>query len=341
MSRSARPPSRRPASATEPFTLTPGNAAAWVNARGLNPEGVPLTAARLAGGVSAEVIAVRGPGFGIVLKQALPRLRVADLWEARPERTDTEARAMQLLGELTPGAVPRVLDHDPNAHLIAMELLPPEARNWQEEISRGSSHLTAGTWAGRTLAEWHVGTTGRTGVVATFDDSEFFEQLRLKPFYDTVMERRPELAAEITPLVAELRATKRCLVDGDFAPKNIVVSPARRCWKLDFEVVHVGNPVFDLGFFLSFAVLSAIRWPMVADDMRALADAFLGAYRDVAGDAFAGDATSVAAHTACLMLARTDGLSPASFLNEAARRGARIVAVAMLQAPERGMWAWR
>ena len=42
--------------------------------------------------------------------------------------------------------------------------------------------------------------------------------------------------------------------------KNMLIAPGRR-WELDFEVAHYGNPVFDLGFFLSFAVLSAIRWP--------------------------------------------------------------------------------
>ena len=37
---------------------------------------------------------------------------------------------------------------------------------------------------------------------------------------------------------------------------------------LDFEVVHYGNPIFDLGFFLSFVVLSAVRWPALQRDLR-------------------------------------------------------------------------
>jgi hypothetical protein len=323
----------------QPFTLEPRLAIAWLNERGLNPRQLPLTAARLAGGVSAEVIAVRGPAFGMVLKQALPRLRVADLWEANPGRTDNEARAMQLFGELTPGAVPQVRDHDPDNHLIAMELLPTDARNWQEEIGSGRSHASCGGWAGRTLAAWHVGTSSRPDVLAAFDDPESFEQLRLRPFHETVIDRLPELAPAIAPLLDELRHSKRCLVDGDFAPKNIVVSPKERCWKLDFEVVHTGNPAFDLAFFLSFSILSAIQWPELTDDMRALGDGFLAAYHDAAGVDFAGDPASIAAHTACLILARTDGLSPARFLDEGARRRARAVAAAVLRAPERGVWA--
>ena len=53
---------------------------------------------------------------------------------------------------------------------------------------------------------------------------------------------------------------RRCFVDGDFAMKNMLVGRDRN-WVLDFEVAHYGNPIFDLGFFLSFVVLSAVRWP--------------------------------------------------------------------------------
>ena len=69
------------------FELTVQSAAGWVNGHGLNPEGRPLTARELRGGISASVVSVSGNGIGIVLKQALPRLRVDDLWEASPERS--------------------------------------------------------------------------------------------------------------------------------------------------------------------------------------------------------------------------------------------------------------
>jgi hypothetical protein len=69
-------PAPRPGRAPvrQPVTLNPTYAIAWVNERGLNRRHLPLTAVRLAGGVSAEVVAVRGPAFEMVLKQALPRL---------------------------------------------------------------------------------------------------------------------------------------------------------------------------------------------------------------------------------------------------------------------------
>jgi aminoglycoside phosphotransferase (APT) family kinase protein len=134
---------------------------------------------------------------------------------------------------------------------------------------------------------------------------------------------------------------RKCLVDGDFAPKNMLVAPDGRSWVFDLEVTHVGNPVFDVGFFLSFPLLSAVRWPELYGDLRELAEGFLDGYAATAGRGFAGDHASITRHTACLMLARTDGLSPAAFLDEPSRERAREVAIGLLTRPQEGMWAWR
>src|SRR5919108_4406983 len=144
------------------FELTVDSAASWVNAHGLNPDGVPLSVSELAGGVSASVVAVTGDGIALVLKQPQPRLRVDDVWEASPERSRAEVAALELLGELTPGAVPRVLAHDPGDHMVALELLPASARNWQTEIAEQRVHPELGTWAGQTLGCWHARTAGRS-----------------------------------------------------------------------------------------------------------------------------------------------------------------------------------
>ena len=323
-----------------PFELNAANAAAYLAYRGLAPLDPAIAVEELAGGVSASVIAVRHPasGLAVVVKQALPQLRVADEWLATQARTETEVAAMRLCGELTPGSVPRVLDADPDEHVLVMELLPAGARNWQAEIGEGRVHAEAGRWAGSTLGSWHAATAGSGEVAGVFDDFEAFEQLRLRPFLETAMERRPELAAEIAPRLAELRADRRCLVHGDYAKKNMLVGPPGR-WVLDFEVAHYGNPVFDLAFFLSFVVLSAVRWPALTPELRSLGDEFLAAYEAVAGDGFAGDPPAVTAHTACLILARTDGKSPAQFFDPPSRERAREVGVELLRRPERGLWS--
>ena len=323
-----------------PVVLHVDNAIEYLVHRNLLPLGSQAEPSELVGGVSSTVVAVRGEGDGLVVKQALPRLRVDEEWLARQERTEVEAAAMQLCGRLTPGRVPRVVDVDPGSHVLVMELLPAGARNWQAEVEAGSSHAEAGRWAGETLGIWHARTAGDEQVARAFDDYESFEQLRLRPFFETMIGRLPDLETEIAPRLAELRDRRACLVHGDYAMKNMLIGDAGR-WVLDFEVAHYGNPVFDLAFFLSFAVLSAIRWPELLDAMQELSREFVHGYGEQAGEGFAGDPPSLAAHTACLILARTDGKSPAQFLDPASRARARQIASAMLRRPEEGLWAWR
>ncbi len=328
----------RHAIATGPFVLTEESALPYLTARGIVREGSEATVAELTGGVSSAVVAVQTRDVRVVVKQALPRLKVTDDWRAKLERTEVEVAALRLCDRLTPGEVPKVVDNDPEAHVLVMELLPDDARNWQDEIALGRAHADAGEWAGRTLGTWHARTAGDPEVAASFADHVPFEQLRLSPFHETVAQRLPEAASYVTSRLEEL-GTRRCFVDGDFAMKNILIGP-RRNWVLDFEVAHYGNPVFDLGFFLSFAVLSAVRWPELEKRMRALAEAFVGSYAAVAGKELLGTEPDLTAHTGCLVLARTDGKSPAQFLDPQSRGAARAAGLALLRTPELGLWQW-
>jgi phosphotransferase family enzyme len=322
------------------FVLSPDTVVPYLVGRGVlgDGDGDGAEVEELGGGVSGMVVAVRARGVRVVAKQALPRLRVESDWRSKLERTEIEAAALRLCERLTPGRVPAVLDLDADAHVVVMELLPDDARNWQAEVALGRAHVDAGGWAGETLGLWHSRTAGDAMVAAQFADHEPFEQLRLSPFYEVVAERLPEAAPLVLPRLAELRE-RRCLVDGDYAMKNMLIAPGHR-WKLDFEVAHYGNPVFDVGFFLSFAVLSAIRWPELEGRMRAVADGFLARYEEVAGRELLGDDASLTAHTGCLVLARTDGKSPAAFLDPPSVDAARAVGLAFVRSPELGLWPW-
>jgi aminoglycoside phosphotransferase (APT) family kinase protein len=197
-------------------------------------------------------------------------------------------------------------------------------------------HAERGAWAGSTLAAWHRETAGRDSLDEALGGIEPFEQQRLRPFHETVMTRRPELAAAIAPYRDALRAERLCLVHGDYAMKNMLLRRAAT-WVVDFEVAHLGNPVFDLAFFHSFVLLSAIRWPDRAGELQALGEGFLAAYRG--GSPFPLDDDAITGHTACLVLARTDGKSPAQFLDDPSRERAREVGIEMLDAPGRGLFA--
>ena len=74
----------------------------------------------LGGGVSNWVI-LFDCGEGVVVKAALPRLRVRDEWLADPSRAVLEGRAMAALGARLPtGDLPRVLFVDEARHFVGM-----------------------------------------------------------------------------------------------------------------------------------------------------------------------------------------------------------------------------
>src|SRR5260370_27889065 len=77
----------------------------------------------LAGGVSSDICMVESSGRRICVKRALPRLKVAALWEAPVERNSAEAAWMRAVALWLPRAVPRLVGEDPKAGLFAMEYL--------------------------------------------------------------------------------------------------------------------------------------------------------------------------------------------------------------------------
>ena len=74
--------------------------------------------------------------------------------------------------------------------------------------------------------------------------------------------------------------------------------------------------------------------------MQDMTRGFLDEYDAAAGEGFAGSAETVTAHTAALVLARTDGKSRAQFLDPRSRERAREAGTMLLRRPEQGLWQW-
>src|SRR5262245_2000260 len=81
------------------------------------------TAVPLAGGVSSEIwLVTDGPGR-FVVKRALPKLNVRDDWFADPARNGVEHDCLAYLDRTVRGSAPRILFHDAEAGLFAMEFI--------------------------------------------------------------------------------------------------------------------------------------------------------------------------------------------------------------------------
>lgn len=283
----------------------------------------------LGGGVSNVVLQVEADGRRLVVKQALPRLRVAQEWLAKRERAVTEGRALRLASSLTPDAAPGVVDIDPARCVLVIDAAPEDWAPWKSTLLTGDVDPETAARLGGVLGEWHA----RTTELDVPHDPEAFDQLRLDPYHRATAARWPELAPQLLGAVDELQDVHECLVHGDFSPKNVLVAPGGAAlWVIDFEVAHRGNPVFDVAFLLSHLVLKAVHRPTAAGALGAAAQRFIDAYRGT-GARGAADDDRLALHVGCLLLARVDGKSPAEYLSEAGAASIRALAVDVLRTP--------
>ncbi|MCX4406048.1 MULTISPECIES: phosphotransferase family protein [unclassified Streptomyces] len=284
----------------------------------------------LSGGVSNDVLALTAPGIDVVVKRALPQLRVTEEWLASPERVVTEAKALRLAGRLQPGTVPPVVALDPAHHVGVIGRAPRGHREWRGELLAGTVDLRIPMMLGNILAGWHLATAADPDALADFHDLETFRQLRVDPFYRWVGTRHPDLAGRISSLGDRLLETHRCLVHGDFSPKNVLVGDSG-LWVIDWEVAHVGDPVFDLAFLLTHLVCKALHRPGDAAVLQRAADIFLVCYAGKTAEDFGDvDESYLVEQVACLLLARVDGKSPAAYLGENERIHARLLARGLL-----------
>ncbi|MGS2619570.1 phosphotransferase [Micromonospora sp. LZ34] len=286
----------------------------------------------LGGGVSNLVFAASAESGRYVVKQSLARLRVADEWLAPRERTLTEAAAMRLAHEITPHAVPQLVDCDETRYALVMRLAPTDWTDWKSRLLSGRAEEWAARELGSTLARWHSATAGARGVPAQFADPAAFVALRVDPYHREVMRRRPELAEPVGHLVEQMLERRRCLVHGDFSPKNVLVG-RDALWVTDFEVSHLGDPAFDVGFLITHLLLKSVHRPAATDRYHACAIAFLEAYQECLDPGLAFPPGYLSRHIGCLLAARVDGKSVAEYLTEGERALVRNIAAAMLRRP--------
>ena len=264
----------------------------------------------LTGGVSNVVLAIKTSDKDLVMKQALPQLKVKQEWLADQRRAIVEADAMRLFHAITPDSVPEVFDNDPVEFTLTMARLPRNCVNWKEEMLAGRANPIIGSRLGKILATWHNFGAKNEDVRQKFMEDSLFEQLRITPFYRAVAKLNPDLNI-IPDLINENETIKTTLVHGDFSPKNIMVTPDFHPIVLDFEVEHTGNPVFDLAFVLAHLLCKYLKLglPEIAQS----AIDFLKSYEE---HCELEVAPSLAHHVSLIALARVEGVSPSSYLDE-------------------------
>ena len=287
----------------------------------------------LSGGVSNRTVLVERPnGERWVLKQALGKLRVQVDWYCSPERVHREAVGLRWLKRLAPtGTITCFLFEDRDCHLLAMEAVPEPHENWKAMLIAGRLDLELVKQFAAILRSIHRNALDhREQLEQAFGDRSFFESLRLEPYYIYTSQQIPEAGAFLTRLVDETRAHRDTLVHGDYSPKNMLVHEGRLVL-LDHEVVHIGDPAFDVGFALAHLLSKAHHLAGRRSEFERAALVFWQAY---AGDPDL-EARAVR-HTLGCLLARVAGRSPLEYLDETERsRQARTVLALFARPPHR------
>jgi aminoglycoside phosphotransferase (APT) family kinase protein len=283
----------------------------------------------LRGGVSNRTVLVeRAQGEAWVVKQALAKLRVAAEWFSSPERIHREALGLRELMALLPdGAVPRFLWEDRARQILAMEAIAPPHENWKTMLFRGEIRRAHVQQFGQLLRALHHRAAERAAALEpAFRDVSFFESLRLEPYYAYASNKNPSAVPFLRDLIAETRATRSTLVHGDYSPKNILVK-MNRLILLDHEVIHWGDPAFDLGFSLALLLSKAHHLKPYRKEFMEAAKLYWQSYDDPAHE------RRVVRHTLACLLARVDGRSPLEYLNEDERRAQRAAALRLIASP--------
>lgn len=293
----------------------------------------------LGGGVSNYVLRVVTPQRRLVVKQSLPKLRVAMDWYADQERIWRERDYLQLVGEWFPGNAPSVLFSDEAAFLLAISEVTG-ATLWKQTLMAGVCDPTTAVRAGTLLAQIHRRSHETPAVAAQFArkanrSADSFEQLRIDPYWRTVARTHPNLAAPIGAIIAAMEAQALALVHGDYSPKNIFVKQDGNLVILDAEVAHWGDPTFDVAFCLNHFLLKAVYHGAQGAPFVTGAETFWQAYQRVieVGSLLDGVTARLPGQLAALFLARVDGKSPAEYLvgDEAKQATVRTIATAALR----------
>ena len=313
----------------------------YLIALGLVESSGAVEAHELGGGVSNVVLAVTSERDGMVVKQSLPRLRVDQEWLAKRERVADRSRGVEACRRAERGCRARSSRRRRRA-------LRDRHRSGSRRMAKLEGRLARRATPTRAVA-------ARLGGPARHLAPRDGRRSRDRP---SIRRRRGLRAApgrSVPPdgdgTVAQLERSDRPVRRSDAGdarvprPRRLLAEERprrrRRAVGLDFEVAHVGDPVFDLAFMHEPPDAEGDPRP----DCTSMATAQLRArllrrrtYAEAGDRARVRAAGSASASPGCLMVARVDGKSPAEYLTESERLVARSLGSRLLAEPALDRW---
>ena len=314
--------------------LAAHNAEEYLRSHGRIAPDESIEAIELSGGVSNAVIRIsRSNGEDFVLKQGRGQLKVVEPWFCSIDRIWREIEVLCICEQLLSAnsrrsplscETPRLLFEDRQNYVYAMSAAPPTHYVWKRELLAGVARVDVAASCGSLLGALHAKTWHDPDLACRLDDRQFFDDLRLDPYYRQIARVNDDLKPAIELLIDSVLQNRHCLVHGDFSPKNLLVYQDR-LMLIDFEVGHYGDPAFDIGFFLSHLMLKAFLHAQYEQSYFDLIALFWRSYnaeileRISQDEAEALGSRSIINFAACA-LARIDGKSRIDYLIDDTRQ---------------------
>lgn len=322
----------------------PTKAAVFTMAREiLEASGIDSSHARfeqITGGVSSSTHAAHLPQGGVVIKQALEQLNVAEEWKANPTRVVAEAEGLTWFNALTPEYVPRPIAVVEPLFGLVLPMAPQPSPDMRTVLLDNPESFDP-EWPvllGEILALWH-GADYRPALGTALDDTSRLIDLRINPFYLDIALKWPQHATRIRQLTEELLGVKSAVVHGDFTPKNVLCLPGGDIWIVDTEVCHIGNPVLDSASMFTHLILKGFHYrhdPDIAQVLRLARKQFLSALPPQSTP------ESLASHVGVFLAVRVVGRATVPYLSEATQLDVVSMAEALLSGanPEEECQKW-
>lgn len=223
------------------------------------------------------VFIVSGPAGSVIVKQALPYVRlVGDSWPLPLKRSFFEYHALTRQAARDPGMVPQILFFDEDQALIVMEFLTPHVI-LRRALIEGRQLPRIGVDLGRFLArtlfrgsDFSMPTRDRKADLALFADNaelcDITENLVFSdPYFEAKLNRHT--SPQLDPMVAELRADRdlkvaaqrlkhkfassaETLLHGDLHTGSVMVTETETR-VIDPEFAFYGPMAFDVGMLLA------------------------------------------------------------------------------------------
>ncbi|NYT22497.1 aminoglycoside phosphotransferase family protein [Alcaligenaceae bacterium] len=304
-------------------------------AQGLAARDTPAAWTALTGGVSSDIWRVALPERTLCVKCALPRLKVAQDWQAPTSRNAYEWAWLNFAAAHAPRAVPEPIAHDPELGAFAMEYLDGGTHPvWKSQLLAGHVDERVAPAVAALLGTLHSASTRDPAIAECFQNDDIFHQIRLEPYLIATAQAHPDLSSVLHDLADTTLNTHLALVHGDISPKNILVGPESPVF-LDAECAWFGDPAFDVAFCLNHLLLKClVRRDKRHDYLQAFM-AFRQAYlQQVDWEAPQALERRAAKLLPALFLARVDGKSTVEYLTrESDRDAVRHVARPMILRP--------